>query len=165
MLQLFIMRNTNRIFLYSLLLISILFSCYIFITDAFDEVVVSDTNIYKNQSYNNNNSDFGMIVGTIEFIGMDCSPISKKVPPCSGPFPNLPIAAYTDDNEKKIVTTTKTDTNGNYQIILKPGNYLIYASLESPSRLDIAKANIYEHITIQRNEKITENFDIDTKIR
>jgi hypothetical protein len=160
------MRNTNGIFLYSLLLISILVSCYIFITDAFGEGVVSDININNNQSYHKNNSDFGMIVGIIEFIGMDCPPISKKeVPPCSGPFPNLPIIAYTDDNEKKIAATTKTDSNGNYQIILKPGNYLIYASLESPSRLDIAKANIYEHITILRNEKITKNFDIDTKIR
>ena len=160
------MRNTNGIFLYSLLLISILFSCYIFITDAFDEVVVSDTNIHKNQSLPKNNPDSGIIEGTIEFIGMDCPPFAKKeVPPCYGGLPNLTIIAYTDDNEKEIAATTKTDSNGNYQIILKPGNYILYASWESPRGLDIAKANIYQHITIHKNEKISKNFDIDTKIR
>ena len=160
------MRNTNGILLYSLLLISILFSCYIFITDAFDEVVVSDINIHKNQSLPKDNSDFGVIEGIIEFIGMECPPFGKKeVPPCSGGLPNVTIIAYTDDNEKEIAATTKTDSNGNYQIILKPGNYILYASLESPRGLDTAKANIYQHITINKNEKISKNFDIDTKIR
>lgn len=160
------MRNTNGSLLYSLFLTSIFFSCYIFISDAFDQIVVSDTNIRENQSQAKNDSDFGVIEGTIQFIGIECPPFGQKeVPPCSGAFANLIVTAYTDDNEKKMAATTRTDLNGSYQITLKPGNYIIYASLESPSRLDIAKSNIYQQITIHRNEKISKNFDIDTKIR
>jgi hypothetical protein len=158
-------KNTNEFLFYSVLLISILLIYYTFITKSYEEQVVADTNTYKNQN-DHNYSDSGILEGTIEFIGMDCPPFSKQeVPPCSGPFPNLTITLYTNYNEKKIVATTKTDSNGNYQIILKPGKYLIYTSLESPNTIDITKANIYDHITIQKSETITKNYDIDTKIR
>lgn len=161
------MKNPNGFILYSVLLVSILLICDTFIIDTYEEeiVVMSDIDIYKNQNDHKNYSDSG-IKGTINFIGLECPPFSKQeVPPCSGPYPNFTIAAYTYDKEKKMVATTQTDSNGNYHIILKPGKYLIYSSLESPNRIDITKANVYEHITIQKNETITKNYDIDTKIR
>ena len=160
------MKNPNGFILYSVLLVSILLICNTFIINTYEEeIVMSDTNTYKNQNDHKNYSDSG-IKGTINFIGLECPPFSKqKVPPCSGPYPNYTITVYTDDKEKKMVTTTQTDSNGNYRIILKPGKYLIYSSLESPNTIDVTKANVYEHITIQKNETITKNYDIDTKIR
>ena len=160
------MNNTNGFILYSVLVVSILLICYTFIIDTYPEQIVSDINIDKNQNDQKNYTDSGILQGIINFVGADCPPFSKKqTPPCSGPYPNFTIAIYSDDNEKKMVATTQTDSNGNYHIMLKPGKYLIYASSDSPSTIDITKANVYEHITIQRNETITKNFDIDTKIR
>lgn len=127
---------------------------------------MSDTNTYKNQNSHKNYSDSGILQGAVNFIGLECPPFSKQeVPPCSGPYPNFTITVYTDDNKKEMVTTTQTDSNGNYQIILKPGKYSIYSSLESPNTIDIGKANIYDNITIQKNQTITKNYNIDTKIR
>lgn len=160
------MKNTNEFILYSMLIISILLICHIFIIESYQEQIVLDNNNNQNQNNPKNYSESGTLEGKIEFIGMDCPPFSKKeIPPCSGPISNLSITAYTDDNEKKMVATTKTDSNGNYQIILNPGNYLIYASSISPNTIDVTKANIYDQITIQQNETIIKNYNIDTKIR
>lgn len=159
------MKKTKGFVLYSVLLLSLLLICYTFIIDTYEEGIMSDINIYENQNDHKKYSGSG-IQGIINFIGLECPPFSKKqTPPCSGPYPDLPISIYTGDNEKKMVATTQTDSNGNYHIILKPGKYLIYSSLESPSTIDITKANVYEHITIQINETITKNYNIDTKIR
>jgi hypothetical protein len=127
---------------------------------------MSGIDTYQNQNDHKNYSDSGILQGTINFIGLECPPFNRQeVPPCSGPYPNFNITVYTDDNEKEIVATTQTDSNGNYQIALKPGKYLIYASLESPNIMNIEKANVHEYITIQTNETITKNYNIDTKIR
>jgi len=160
-------KNTKNFVLYGVLTLSLLLICYAFIIDTYEERIVSSGNIYENQNDYKNYSDSG-IQGIINFIGSDCPPFSKKqTPPCSGPYPDLPISIYTDDNEKKMVATTHTDSNGSYNIILKPGKYIIYSSSESvlPKTIDITKANVYEHITIPKNETITKNYDIDTKIR
>jgi len=160
-------KNTKNFVLYGVLTLSLVLICYTFIIDTYEERIVSSGNIYENQTDYKNYSDSG-IQGIINFIGSDCPPFSKKqTPPCSGPYPDLPISIYTDDNEKKMVATTHTDSNGSYNIILKPGKYIIYSSSESvlPKTIDITKANVYEHITIPKNETITKNYDIDTKIR
>ena len=161
------MKNTKGFVFYSVLILSLLLICYTFNIDTYEEGIVSNGNIYEKQNDHKNYSDSG-IQGTINFVGSDCPPFSKKqTPPCSGPYPDLPISIYTDDNEKKRIATTHTDSNGNYHIILKPGKYIIYSSSESllPGTIDITTANVYEHIKILRNETITKNYDIDTKIR
>ena len=161
------MKNLNGFVLYSVLIICLLVICYTFIIDTYEEEIVSNSNIYENQNVHTNYSDSG-IQGLVKFVGSDCPPFSKKqTPPCSGPYPDLSILIYTDENEKKIIATTQTDSNGNYHIILKPGKYIIYSSSESllPSTIDITKANIYEHIIIPKNKTITKNYDIDTGIR
>ena len=159
-------KNINEFILYSTLIISIILICHTFIIESYQDQIVLNINTNQNQNNPKNYSESGILQGKIEFIGMDCPPFNKKeVPPCSGPISNLSITAYTDDNEKKMVATTKTDSNGNYQIILNSGNYLIYTSLISPNTLDVTKANIYDHITIQQNETIIKNYNIDTKIR
>jgi hypothetical protein len=140
--------------------------CYTFIINTYEEEGMSDINTYKNQNGHKNYSDSGILQGTINFIGLECPSFNRQeIPPCSGPYPNFIIRVYAHDNEKEIVATTQTDSNGIYQIILKPGKYLIYSSLESSSTIDIGKANVYEYITIRKNETITKNYNIDAKIR
>ena len=93
-----------------------------------------DNNISK--SSNQANSYEWNLQGTVNFKGKPCAPNSPsfRVPPCSGPYPGYEIEIYTD--EKNIITKAKTDVNGNFKLLLKPGKYLIY------TRSGISKSNL-----------------------
>jgi F5/8 type C domain len=79
---------------------------------------------FKSQSQSNSSS--GSLEGRAYFKGLPCNPKTNiKVPPCDGLYPNYEIVIYTTDG-KSIVSKTKTDKNGNYTMLLTPGNYVIY---------------------------------------
>lgn len=105
----------------------------------FDATVTANlTNPYINANgvfANNNGSSnissqsstgSGSLKGRVYFKGSPCNPRTDiKVPPCDGLYPNYEIVVYTADG-KNIVSKTKTDKNGNYTMLLMPGNYIIY---------------------------------------
>jgi hypothetical protein len=89
--------------------------------------------LLSSHSYNDTmqgNKDLWNLEGTVYFIGQPCAPSRDNkisVPPCEGPYPNYEIKIYEKINGKNtIVCVTKTDENGNFRVLLKPGEYVIY---------------------------------------
>ena len=99
------------------------------------------------------------IHGKVFFKGLACPPTSySNTPPCSGPFPNHDVIAYSEDNNHLISKTT-TDDSGNYSMRLSPGDYVVFTGKRG---LDTPAAN---YITVGKNQIVTLDFIIDTKIR
>jgi hypothetical protein len=100
------------------------------------------------------------IKGTVYFIGADCPPKSAmKVPPCSGPYPGYDVTVYAEDG-KNTKRTVKTDTNGNYFVSLRPGNYIIDTQ---PGRLDFPKEAV--KVIVTENHVSRQDLHIDTGLR
>jgi hypothetical protein len=104
--------------------------------------------------------------GKVFFKGSPCNPSSTffKVPPCTGPYPNYEVNIYSDNSnnnsKKTLIATTKTDVNGNYRILLEPGQYVIY------TKAGKFPANINSNIFMIEEGKITTlDLTIDTGIR
>jgi hypothetical protein len=89
-------------------------------------VFANNNESFKSSSQSNTGS--GILKGRVYFKGLPCNPKANiKVPSCDGLYPNYEIVAYTADG-KTIVSKTKTDKNGNYTMVLIPGNYIIYTT-------------------------------------
>ena len=58
------------------------------------------------------------------FVGKPCPP-SRTGPPCDGPYPNYEVVIYEKD-EKNIVNKIMTDDQGNFEVQLPVGNYLVF---------------------------------------
>lgn len=99
---------------------------------------MNNNNSITNNHNSNDEDDSNQIVlkstdkywnleGMVKFIGKPCIPDDKffSVPPCSGPYPNYDIKIYNQDT-KKLVLKTKTESKGNFKAILEPGEYVIY---------------------------------------
>ena len=66
----------------------------------------------------------GVVEGVVYFVGKPCPP-SKVGPPCDGPYPNYEVIIYEDDG-KSIVDKIMTDDQGNFEIQLSVGDYLVF---------------------------------------
>jgi hypothetical protein len=123
-------------------------------------VFANSNGSFKSSSQSSTGS--GSLKGRIYFKGSPCNPKTNiKVPPCDGLYPNYEIAAYTADG-KTIVSKTKTDTNGNYTMLLIPGNYIIYTKAGiSSSGLNVRANNF----TIEVDKVTILNLFIDTGMR
>lgn len=104
--------------------------------------------------------------GKVFFKGSPCNPSSPffKVPPCTGPYPNYEVNIYSDNDsnnsKKTLIATTKTDADGNYRILLEPGQYVIYIKAgKFPYNI---KANSF---TIEEGKTTMLDLTIDTGIR
>jgi hypothetical protein len=78
-------------------------------------------------SANNENASMisSGVKGVVHFLGLECPPnIPTRTPPCSGPYPNYEVTAYSD-NCNTVVGTTKSDSAGEYYLALRSGNYTI----------------------------------------
>jgi len=64
---------------------------------------------------------------TVYNVGLQCAPDSKffKVPPCTGPYPNYNLTITTSDGKNICI---KTNSNGKFKTLLKPGSYVITAA-------------------------------------
>jgi hypothetical protein len=100
------------------------------------------------------------IKGTVNFIGADCPPTAeKKVPPCSGPYPDYEVKVYSEDG-KNIIKTAKTHQDGNYFVPLSPGNYVIYTEAGPLESQKEAKK-----VIVMDNRITQHDLQIDTGIR
>jgi hypothetical protein len=63
---------------------------------------------------------------TVFYDGLQCPPDSEffKVPPCTGPYPNYNLTITASDGKN---ISVKTDSNGKFKSLLKPGSYVITA--------------------------------------
>ena len=111
------------------------------------------------------NTNSWNLEGKVFFKGSSCNPSSTffKVPPCTGPYPNYEVNIYSNNNnnsEKTLIATTKTDADGNYRILLEPGQYVIY------TKAGKFPANVNSNIFMIEEGKITTlDLMIDTGIR
>lgn len=95
--------------------------------------------------------------GFVYFMGLECNPEGiKKIPPCSGPYPNYEILIH-DEDGKNLIAKTKTNDKGEYSISLEPGNYVIY--------IPHGFSNQSNTITIKENEITKKDLIIDKGIR
>ena len=114
-----------------------------------------------NQSQRSNSSAMTSgIQGTVYFMGTDCPPtLSKKVPPCTGPYPGYEVIIYANDG-KTPIKSINTDANGTYFVQLTPGNYVIYTQAgPMPSQRQ------RNEIIVSENQISHKDLQIETGIR
>jgi len=104
-------------------------------------------------------SKFGNLEGTVNFIGTAC-PDERKGPPCSGPYPNYEIIIYNEDG-KTVEKTIFSNEDGNYNTELEQGVYVIFIQ----EREFATMKETPNQITINSDQTSQFDIRIDTGIR
>jgi hypothetical protein len=92
--------------------------------DSSSRNIITLNNVNKSTS-TSDNGNWNLEVAVFN-VGLQCPPDSEffKVPPCTGPYPNYNLTIITSDGKSILV---KTDINGKFKTLLKPGSYVITA--------------------------------------
>ena len=69
----------------------------------------------------------GMLRGSVTFSGLPCTEgqADFKTPPCTGPYPGYEVEVYQKSNLLEPLSTTTTDNEGIFNLVLEPGEYVI----------------------------------------
>jgi len=101
----------------------------------------------------------GIVEGTVYFVGKPC-PSSRLGPPCDGPYPNYEVIIY-ENNGKGIVNKVMTDDEGNFEVQLPVGDYVVFGK-----NMDFNKVIKIPLVFTVEPEKINQiKIKIDTGVR
>ena len=152
------MKTSNKNIIFSIIIATtvVWWSGAAFIAGKSVEIDIQLNNYSKNDNASMITSG---VKGVVYFLGLECPPnITTRTPPCSGPYPNYDVTAYSG-NCSTVVGKTKTDSVGQYYLALPPGNYTIF----TPSALDPSDMQCNNFVI--KEGTLVKDLNVDTGVR